>query len=103
MLRVQDEHCSTLDAHPLTEEEISKMVLTLKSGYVKGLGMRPSSSLRTPASSSSTQYIQQHESQIDELQDAKIRMEEKMDCIIQYLKSKGNSDICGSGGSSSTN
>ena len=103
MLRVQDEHCSTLDAHPLTEEEISKMVLTLKSGYVKGLGMRPSSSLRTPASSSSTQYIQQHESQIDELQDAKIRMEEKMDYIIQYLKSKGESDICGSGESSSTN
>ena len=58
MLRVQDEHCSTLDAQPLTEEEISKIVLKLRSGYVKGLGMRPSSSLRTPASSSSTQYIQ---------------------------------------------
>uniref|UniRef100_A0A7N2LQ22 Uncharacterized protein n=1 Tax=Quercus lobata TaxID=97700 RepID=A0A7N2LQ22_QUELO len=49
MLRVQDEHCSTPKAQPLTEEEISMMVLKLRSGYVKGLGMRPSSFLRTPA------------------------------------------------------
>ena len=103
MLKVQDEHCSTPDAQPLTEEEISKMVLKPRSGYVKGLGMRPSSSFRTPASSSSTQYIQQLEGQIDELQDAKIRMEEKMDYILQYLRSKGDNDICGNGGSSSTN
>ncbi|KAK9989688.1 hypothetical protein SO802_029927 [Lithocarpus litseifolius] len=67
MLRVQDKHCSTPDAQPLTEEEISKMVLKPRSGYKKGLGMRPSSSLRTPASSSTTQYIQQLEGQIDEL------------------------------------
>ena len=59
MLRVQDEHCSTPEAHPLTKEEISMMVLKPRSGYVKGLGMRPFSSFRTPASSSSTQYIQQ--------------------------------------------
>ena len=103
MLKVQDEHCSTPDAQPLTEEEISKMVLKPRSGYIKGLGMRPSSSLRTPASSSSTQYIQQLEGQIDELQDAKIRMEEKMDYIIEYLRSKCESDICGSGENSSTN
>ena len=103
MLRVQNEHCSTPNAQPLTKEEISKMVLKLRSSYVKGLGMRPSSSLRTPASSSLTQYIQQLEGQIDELQDVKIRMEEKMDYIIRYLRSKGQSDICGSGESSSTN
>ena len=103
MLRVQDEYCSTPNAQPLTEEEISKMVLKSRFGYVKGLDMRPSSSLKTPASSSSTQYIQKFEGQIDELQDAKIKMEEKMDCIIQYLRSKGESDICGNGESSSTN
>ena len=103
MLRVQDEHCNTLDAQPLTEEEISMMVLKPRSGYVKGLGMRPSSSLKTPASSSSTQYTQQLEGRVEELQDANFRLEEKMDCIIQYLRSKGDSDICGSGGSSSTN
>ena len=117
MLRVQDEHCSTPEAQPLTEEEISMMVLKPRSGYVKGLGMRPSSSLRTLASSSSTQYTQQLEGRVEELQDANykledrveelqdanFRLEEKMDCIIQYLRSKGDSDICGNGGSSSTN
>ncbi|XP_050285534.1 uncharacterized protein LOC126725075 isoform X2 [Quercus robur] len=117
MLRVQDEHCSTLEAQPLTEEEISMMVLKSRSGYVKGLGMRPSSSLRTLASSSSTPYTQQLEGRVEEfqdanyklegrveeLQDANFRPEEKMDCIIQYLRSKGDNDICGSGGSSSTN
>ena len=67
MLRVQDEHCSTPEAQPLTKEEISMMVLKPRSGYVKGLGMRPSSSLRIPVLSSSTQYIQQLEGQVEEL------------------------------------
>ena len=65
MLRVQDEHCSTLEAQPLTEKEISMMVLKPRFGYVKGLGMRPSSSLRTPTSSSSTQYTQQLEGRVE--------------------------------------
>ncbi|KAL0010718.1 hypothetical protein SO802_005826 [Lithocarpus litseifolius] len=103
MLRVQDEHCSTPEAQLLTEEEISMMVLKPRSGYVKGLGMRPSSSLKTSASSSSTQYTQQLEGRVEELQDANFRLEEKMNCIIQYLRSKGDSDIYGSGMSSSTN
>nr|POE52212.1 hypothetical protein CFP56_60319 [Quercus suber] len=54
MLRVQDEHCSSPEAQTLTEDEISMMVLKSRSDYVKGLGMRPFSSLKTPASSSST-------------------------------------------------
>ena len=75
MLRVQDEHCSTPEVQPLTENEISMMVLKLRSGYVKGLGMRPSSSLKTPASSSSTQYTQQLEGRVEELQDANYKLE----------------------------
>ena len=82
MLRVQDKHCSSPKAQHLTEEEISMMVLKPRSGYTKGLGMRPSSFLRTPASSFSTQYIQRLEGQVEELQDANFRLEEKMDCII---------------------
>ena len=71
------------------------MVLKPRSGYVKGLGMTPSSSLKTLASSSSTQYTQQIEGRVEELQDANyklegrveelqdanLRLEEKMDCI----------------------
>ena len=103
MLRVQDEHCSTPEAQPFTKEEISMIVLKPRSGYVKKLGMRPSLSLKTLASSSSTQYTQQLEGRVEELQDANYMLKEKMDCIIQYLRSKGDNDICGSGGSSSTN
>ena len=79
MLRVQDEHCSTSEAQPLTEEEISMMVLKLRFGYVKGLGMRSSLSLRTPASSSSTQYTQQLEGRVEELQDANYKLEGRVE------------------------
>ena len=64
---MQDKHCSTPEAQPLIEEEISMMVLKPRSGYVKRLGMRPSSSLKTPASSSSTQYTQQLEGRVEDL------------------------------------
>ena len=79
MLRVQDEHCSTLEAQRLTEEEISMMVLKSRSGYTKGLGMKPSSSLKTPASSSSTQYTQQLEGRVKELQDANYKLEGRVE------------------------
>ena len=102
-MKVQDEHCSTPEAQPFTKEEISMIVLKSRSSYVKKLGMRPFLSLKTLASSSSTQYTQQLEGRVEELQDANYMLKEKMDCIIQYLRSKGDNDICGSGGSSSTN
>ena len=46
-----EEHLVDPDAIPLTPEEVSVRVLKSRSGYVKGLGIRPSSSLRTIASS----------------------------------------------------
>jgi hypothetical protein len=51
MLRLKEEHLVDTDAIPLTPEEVSVRVLKPRSGYVKGLGIRPSSSLRTIASS----------------------------------------------------
>ena len=54
------------------------MVFKKKSGIVKGLGMRPSSSLVTTASSSSSvEYIQRLENEIIELKKARVRDEEE--------------------------
>ena len=55
------------------------MVFKKKAGIVKGLGMRPSSSLVTTASSSSSvEYIQQLENEIIELKKARVRDEEEL-------------------------
>ena len=54
------------------------MVFKKKSGIVKGLGMRPSSSLVTTASStSSMEYIHRLESEIIELKEVRARDEEE--------------------------
>ena len=65
----------TFDVEPLTKEEISTIVLKSRSGYTKGLSVRPSSSLRTLDSSSLNQSSQQLESQIAELKDVNSRKE----------------------------
>ncbi|KAL0001187.1 hypothetical protein SO802_014968, partial [Lithocarpus litseifolius] len=68
ILKMQEDHCQNPNANPLTQEEISNLVFKKKSGIVKGLGMRPSSSLvTTPSSSSSVEYIQRLENEIIEL------------------------------------
>ena len=54
------------------------MVFKKKSGIVKGLGMKPSSSLVTTASSTSlVEYIHQLESEITELKEARARDQEE--------------------------
>ncbi|KAK9987096.1 hypothetical protein SO802_032047 [Lithocarpus litseifolius] len=78
ILKVQEDHCQDPNAIPLTQEEISNLVFKKKSGIVKGLGMRPSSSLVTTASSnSSVEYIQQLENEILELKDVRAREQEE--------------------------
>ncbi|KAL0009953.1 hypothetical protein SO802_005061 [Lithocarpus litseifolius] len=47
ILKVQEDHCQDPNAIPLTQEVISNLVFKRKFGIVKGLGMRPSSSLFT--------------------------------------------------------
>ena len=74
---MQKDHCQDPNAIPLTYEEISNLVFKKKSGIVKGLGMRPSSSLITTASSnSSVEYIQRLENEIIELKEARARDQE---------------------------
>ena len=68
---MQEDHCQDPNAIPLTQEEISNLVFKKKSGIVKGLSMRPSSSLITTTSSnSSVEYIQWLENEIIELKEA---------------------------------
>ena len=114
---MQEDHCQDPNAIPLTQEEISNLVFKKKSGIVKGLGMRPSSSLVTTASSSSSvEYIHQLESEIIELKEARARDEEerakeqearaKQDevqkNILNCLRSKGYDDTFTYGGGSSS-
>ncbi|KAL0009741.1 hypothetical protein SO802_004849 [Lithocarpus litseifolius] len=118
ILKVQEDHCQDPNAIPLTQEEISNLVFKRKSGIVKGLGMRPSSSLVTTASSSSSvEYIHRLENEIIELKEARARDKEerareqetqaKQDeiqkNILNFLRSKGYDDALtyGDGSSSS--
>ena len=115
---MQADHCQDPNAIPLTQEDISNLVFKKKSGIVKGLGMRPSSSLVTIASSSSSvEYIHRLESEIIELKEARAKDEkerakeqevrakqdEVQKNILNFLRSKGYDDAftygCGSSSS----
>ena len=94
------------------------MVFKKKSGIVKGLSMRPSSSLITTTSSnSSVEYIQWLENEIIELkeasakdqeewardQEARAKQEEVQKNILNFLRSKGYDDaLTYRGGSTSS-
>ena len=70
---MQEDYCQDPNAIPLTQEEISNLVFKKKFGIVKGLGMKPSSSLVTTASSSSlVEYIHRLESEIIELKEQEL-------------------------------
>ena len=114
---MQENHCQDLNAIPLKQEEISNLVFEKKSGIVNGLGMRPSSSLVTTVSStSSVEYIHWLESEIIELKETRVRDEEeraneqeaqaKQDevqrNILNFLRSKGYDDAFTYGGGSSS-
>ena len=75
---MQEDHCQDPNAIPLTQEEISNLVFKKKSSIVKGLGMRPSSSLvTTTSSSSSVEYIHWLENEIIELKEARAKDKEE--------------------------
>ena len=114
---MQEDHCQDPKAIPLTQEEISNLVFKKKSGIVKGLGMRPSSSLVTTASSSSSvEYIHRLENEMIELKEARVRdkderakeqkaqakKEEVQNNILNFFRSKGYDDAFTYGGGSSS-
>ncbi|KAL0010651.1 hypothetical protein SO802_005759 [Lithocarpus litseifolius] len=114
ILKVQEDHCQDPNAIPLIQEEISNLVFKKKFSIVKRLGMRPSSSLVTIASSnSSVEYIQRLENEILEFKKARVRdqeerareqeervrdqearakQEEVQKNILNFLRSKGYDD-----------
>ena len=108
-MKVQEEHCQDPNAIPLTQEEISNIVFKKKSSIVKGLGMRPSSSLITTALfSSSVEYIHCLESEIIELKEARVRdqeaeaKQEEVQMNIHNFLSKDYDDTLTYGGNSSS-
>eukprot|EP00262_Sarcandra_glabra_P017060 TRINITY_DN572_c0_g1_i12.p1 TRINITY_DN572_c0_g1~~TRINITY_DN572_c0_g1_i12.p1 ORF type:complete len:206 (-),score=27.60 TRINITY_DN572_c0_g1_i12:226-843(-) len=66
LAKAQSEYCSQPDAIPLTGEELSIMVLKPRSGYIKGLGLRPSSSRGsfTMSSRAHVDHVKQLESEL---------------------------------------
>ena len=104
---MQEDHCQDPNAIPLTQEEISNLVFKKKFSIVKGLGMRPSSSLVTTASSSSSvKYIHRLKSEVIELketrardeeerakeQEARAKQDEVQKNILNFLRSKSYDD-----------
>ncbi|KAL7256764.1 hypothetical protein ACSBR1_010663 [Camellia fascicularis] len=61
----QAEHLSQTGVIPLSPEKLSVKMLKPRSGYVKGLGLRPSSSMKTTvAPAENSDYVQRLEMQI---------------------------------------
>ncbi|GMQ11845.1 hypothetical protein CsSME_00054324 [Camellia sinensis var. sinensis] len=66
MIKIQAEHCSRPGVVPITPEELSVKVLKPRSGYVKGLGLRRSFSVRTTSASTDSDYVRRLEMEIQE-------------------------------------
>ncbi|KAL7202771.1 hypothetical protein ACSBR1_034271 [Camellia fascicularis] len=66
MIKIQVEHCSEPGVVPITPEELSVKVLKPGSGYVKGLGLGHSFSVRTTSASTNSDYVRRLEMEIQE-------------------------------------
>ncbi|KAL7164045.1 hypothetical protein ACSBR2_040034 [Camellia fascicularis] len=67
MIQTQAEHCAQPGVVPLTPKELSVKVLKPRFGYVKGLSLRPSFSIRgTIASIDAGNYVRGLEMEIQE-------------------------------------
>lgn len=97
------DHSSQTDATPLSAEELSIQCLGARSGTLKGLGMRPSSSLRSTATSDQDiERVKQLEERILQLEAANKayvekaavdeRRDKKMEKMFTWLQSLGYND-----------
>ncbi|KAL7243043.1 hypothetical protein ACSBR1_015452 [Camellia fascicularis] len=66
MIKIQAEHCFQPSVVQITPEELSVKVLKPRSGYVKGLGLRHSFSVRTTSASTNSDYVRYLEMEIQE-------------------------------------
>ena len=88
MIQTQADHLSQPGSIPLTAEELSIKVLKPRSGYVKGLGMRPSSSIRrtTTIYAETYDYVKRLKMQI-ETQKEQIQMQNnKIEDLVKGRK-----------------
>ncbi|CAL5399694.1 unnamed protein product [Camellia sinensis] len=91
MMQTQANHLSQPGSTPLTAEELSIKVLKPRFGYVKGLGMRPSSSIRrtTTIYAETNDYVKRLEMQI-ETQKEQIQMQNnKIEDLEEGRKKQG--------------
>ncbi|XP_028121132.1 uncharacterized protein LOC114318438 [Camellia sinensis] len=118
MIQTQADHLSQSGSTPLTAEELSIKVLKPRSGYVKGLGMRPSSSIRRATTiyaetndyvkrlemqiETQKEQIQMQNNKIEDLEEGKKKQGEIMADVVNFLRTKGFTGHFGSGGDSST-
>ncbi|KAH7856017.1 hypothetical protein Vadar_031638 [Vaccinium darrowii] len=108
MKQIEAEH-NQAGATPLTQEELSIAALKKRPGYVKGLGLRPSSSFRTTCESATTiEYVTRLEKKLEERDETieKLLEENKQQqvlnaSIMEFLIEKGYTGHLGSGGLSS--
>ncbi|XP_058216443.1 uncharacterized protein LOC131327348 isoform X3 [Rhododendron vialii] len=68
IVRIEAEYNSQDGAVPITQEELSVKVFKVKSGYLKGLGMRPSSIVRSiiVGSVNNNEYVTHLEKKVNE-------------------------------------
>ncbi|KAI8572438.1 hypothetical protein RHMOL_Rhmol01G0198500 [Rhododendron molle] len=105
MVQIETEHDAQEGAIPITQEELSVKGLKARSGYVKGLGIRPSSSIRTRNGEYVTHFegkvqeqaekiqeqaegIEAANNKIDELALAKEEQEKTLASVWHFLNNK---------------
>ncbi|XP_058209414.1 uncharacterized protein LOC131322192 [Rhododendron vialii] len=106
MVQIEIEHNAQEGAIPITQVELSVKGLKARSGYVKGLGIRPSSSIRTVNGEYVTHLegkvqeqaekiqeqaegIEAANNKIDELALAKEEQRKTLASIMVFLKQQG--------------